>query len=306
MSKEQVKYFASFAIRRGLHDDLIALNETPKDGEPIFEIDTGDVKIGDGKRSYVELPYLGISQETIDSLTERMTKLAESDNTIREEYQNADNILSDTCAAENAAIRGEFAAADLENAAKLNEEIARAKTAEEKAYTDSKAYTDEVKTILLGDGVLNETFDTLKEISDWISQEGVDATELTSAIAAESTARQNENAAIRIDFTAADTEINARIDALDAKHTGDLAATNNTVASLGTELRSVDEALTKRINELEIELNLDIGLLTNADTDLQGQIVQLQTDYQAADLALEASIKAYLDEQLGVIENGSY
>lgn len=306
MSKEQVKYFASFAIRRGLHDDLIALNETPKDGEPIFEIDTGDVKIGDGVHPYVELPYLGISQEAIDSLAERMNKLAESDNTIREEYQNADNILSDTCAAENAAIRGEFAAADLENAAKLNEEITRAKTAEEKAYTDAKAYTDEVKTILLGDGVLNETFDTLKEISDWISQEGVDATELTSAIAAESTTRQNENAAIRTDFTAADTEINARIDTLDTKHTGDLAATNTTVASLGAELRSVDEALTKRINELETELTLDIELLTNADTDLQGRIVKVQDDYKAADSVLEASIKAYLDEQLGVIENGSY
>lgn len=306
MSKEQVKYFASFAIRRGLHDDLIALNETPKDGEPIFEIDTGDVKIGDGVRPYVELPYLGISQETINSLTERMNKLAESDNTIREEYQNADNILSDTCEAENAAIRGEFAAADLENAAKLNEEIARAKTAEEKVYTDAKAYTDEVKTILLGDGVLDETFDTLKEISDWISQEGVDATELTSAIAAESTVRQSENAAIRTDFAAADTEINSRIDALDTKHTGDLAVTNNTVASLGADLHSVDEALTKRINEVETELNLDIELLTNADTDLQGRIVQVQTDYKAADLVLEASIKTYLDEQLGVIENGSY
>lgn len=306
MSKEQVKYFASFAIRRGLHDDLIALNETPKDGEPIFEIDTGDVKIGDGKRSYVELPYLGISQETIDSLAERVNKLAESDNTIREEYQNADNILSDTCAAENAAIRGEFAAADLENATKLNEEIARAKTAEGKAYTDAKAYTDEVKTILLGDGVLNETFDTLKEISDWISQEGVDATELTSAIAAESTARQSENAAIRTDFTAEDTEINSRIDALDAKHTSDLAATNTTVASLGAELRGVDEALTKRISELETELTLDIELLTNADTDLQGRIVKVSDDYKAADSVLEASIKAYLDEQLGVIENGSY
>lgn len=306
MIQEQVKYFASFAIRRGFHDDLIAFNETPKDGEPIFEIDTGDVKIGDGKTPYVELPYLGISQETVNALTERVNKLAESDNIIREEYQNADNILSNTCAAENAAIRGEFAAADLENAAKLNEEISRAKTAEEKAYTDAKAYTDEVKTILLGDGVLNETFDTLKEISDWISQEGVDATELTSAIAAESAARQNENAAIRTDFAAADIEINTRIDTLDAKHTSDLAATNTTVASLGTELRSVDEALTKRINELETELNLDIGLLTNADTDLQGRIVQVQTNYQAADSALEASIKAYLDEQLGVIENGSY
>lgn len=31
----------------------------PADGEPIFEIDTGKLKFGDGQRDYVDLEYFG-------------------------------------------------------------------------------------------------------------------------------------------------------------------------------------------------------------------------------------------------------
>ena len=31
----------------------------PKSGEPIYETDTGKLKIGDGKKAYKDLPYLG-------------------------------------------------------------------------------------------------------------------------------------------------------------------------------------------------------------------------------------------------------
>jgi hypothetical protein len=46
----------------------------------------------------------------------------------------------------------------------------------------AKNYTDSVKTALLGD-TLTFTFDTLKEIHDWIEGDGVNATELSSEIA---------------------------------------------------------------------------------------------------------------------------
>ena len=67
----------------------------------------------------------------------------------------------------------------------LSDEILRAT----KAESDAKAYTDKVKKDLLGEGI-SETFDTLVEIQDWIGDHGVEATELSSAIAAEKTARQ--------------------------------------------------------------------------------------------------------------------
>lgn len=68
-------------------------------------------------------------------------------------------------------------------------------TAESDAVAAAKKYTDEVKAGILGEGI-TETFDTLKEIEDWINGAGVNATELTSAIAAEAQLRENADAAI--------------------------------------------------------------------------------------------------------------
>ena len=47
---------------------------------------------------------------------------------------------------------------------------------------EANAYTDKVKQELLGEGI-SETFDTLKEIQDWIEGDGVNATELTQSLA---------------------------------------------------------------------------------------------------------------------------
>lgn len=73
----------------------------------------------------------------------------------------------------------------------LADEIARAKEAEAKALTDAKAYTDDMKDAILGEGI-KDTFDTLKEIQDWIEGDGVNATELSGAIAAEAKTRGEE------------------------------------------------------------------------------------------------------------------
>lgn len=68
--------------------------------------------------------------------------------------------------------------------------------AEADALKDAKAYTDEVKkAILTGDSTteLKAAYDTLVEIQEWIEDAGVNATELTEAIAAEAKLRKEED-----------------------------------------------------------------------------------------------------------------
>lgn len=68
-------------------------------------------------------------------------------------------------------------------------------TANTQAIADAeqaaKDYTDSVKDALLGEGI-KDTFDTLVEIQNWIEGDGVNATELTEAIAAEAKTRGEE------------------------------------------------------------------------------------------------------------------
>ena len=75
--------------------------------------------------------------------------------------------------------------------------------AELDAVATANAYTDSVKDAILGDGI-KDTFDTLVEIQNWIEGDGVDATELTAAIALETSSRE-----------AADTAMNTRVEALE-------------------------------------------------------------------------------------------
>ena len=49
-------------LKRGNKDTLEAVlcgERKPADGEPIFEIDTGKLKFGDGQRDYKDLDYFG-------------------------------------------------------------------------------------------------------------------------------------------------------------------------------------------------------------------------------------------------------
>lgn len=90
---------------------------------------------------------------------------------------------------------------------------------------EAKAYTDEVKSGILGEGI-TETFDTLKEIEDWITKQGGAAVDLTKAIADEATAREN-----------ADKALGDRIDAID---TGVMSvatgSANGTISVDGTDV----------------------------------------------------------------------
>lgn len=81
---------------------------------------------------------------------------------------------------------------------------AYADQAEADAVATAKQYTDDMKDALLGEGI-KDTFDTLVEIQNWIEGDGVNATELSGAIAAEAQLREN-----------ADIAIDGRLDALEA------------------------------------------------------------------------------------------
>lgn len=211
---------------------------------------------------------------------------------IREQYAAADNALSISCEAENASIRAEFAAADLKVTTSLNEEIARATAAEADALSQSKAYTDSVKTSILGSEQLESTFNTLTNIAAWIEGDGVNATELTEAIAVETQNRATEDAAIRQSITDLNTAINATINELDIAHKAEIKSTNDTVAALGTELRGVDSNINAR---------LDAAIAAHEAED-----ARIDAAYKAADTALEEALKNYFDTELGVIANGEY
>lgn len=135
------------------------------------------------------------------------------------------------------------------------------------AETAAKAYADGIKSDLLGEGAISETYDTLKEIADWIETSGVDATDLSSAIAAETKAREDADAAL-------DTRIKAY---------EDVAATYATKSEVEAVSAIADAAQTA--DEVASAIDTKIAELDLANTyDAKG----------AADAALEAA-KAYAD-----------
>ena len=134
------------------------------------------------------------------------------------------------------------------------------------AEAAAKTYADGIKSDLLGNSdVIEGTFDTLREINTWITTSGVDATDLSSAIAAEAKAREEADAAL-------DTRIKAY---------EDVAATYATKAEVEAVSDVADAAQTA--DEVASAIDTKIAALDLANTyDAKG----------AADAALEAA-KAY-------------
>lgn len=135
-----------------------------------------------------------------------------------------------------------------------------------KALADAKAYTDEVKADLLGEGELVDTYDTLKEIGDWINTSGVDATELSSAIA--------EEAASRI--------------AADNKHTEDITNLRTDLTTLTNNVGTVPEGKTV--------IGL-IGSVTEGKT-LMDLIGDNTTAIATGDEATLTAAKKYTDDKI--------
>lgn len=156
--------------------------------------------------------------------------------------------------------------------ADLEAEIDRATKAEAQALADAKTYTDNMKNAILGEGI-KDTFDTLKEIQDWIETDGVNATELTTAIAAETKAREE-----------ADTALSNRIKAYE-----DVKDTYATVSALEEVEAIADAART----EAEV----------NAQIDVKITALDLANTYDAKGAAADAetNAKAYADEKVDAL-----
>ena len=152
--------------------------------------------------------------------------------------------------------------------------------AEADALSAAKAYADDLKDAILGEGI-KDTFDTLKEIQDWIEGDGVNATELTGAIAAEAKTRED-----------ADKAINDRIDALNITD-GKVAN-----AAMADKANSLTDAAKEEVKAVKVDN------ATNADVaDKLGGVAAadyaLKTDAQGYANTAETNAKNYADSLAG-------
>ena len=118
------------------------------------------------------------------------------------------------------------------------------------AETAAKEYADGIKSDLLGEGAISETYDTLKEIADWIETSGVDATDLSSAIAAETRAREEAD-------TAFDTRIKVYEDAKDTYATKSEVEAVSAVADAAQTAEEVASAIDTKIVALDLANTYD-------------------------------------------------
>ena len=71
----QVKVIkTTFKVRRGNSDVWGQINPKLSAGEPGYELDTHRLKIGDGEKTWNELPYIGGSSTEIPELQDYVTK----------------------------------------------------------------------------------------------------------------------------------------------------------------------------------------------------------------------------------------
>ena len=214
----------------------------------------------------------------------------------------------------------------------VEEDIAEINNAENGILAQAKAYTDEVKAGILGEGI-TETYDTLVEIQNWINGAGVDATELAEAIAAETKNREDADAAINAKLEGIDTTVVAAINASleaakqyaddgDADTIYDDTALSNRVTAVEGKLEGLGESTVKGYVDAEIakvdaagvnskisEIEEDIQALESGKVDkVEGyslisdiEIARLKDVDNYDDTALAGRVKAI--EDLGLVEN---
>ena len=134
------------------------------------------------------------------------------------------------------------------------------------AESAAKAYADGIKSDLLGDD-LADTFNTLKDVQDWVDSHGVEATNLSTALAAETKAREE-----------ADAALSGRIKAYE-----DVAATYATKS----EVEAVSEVANAAQTAEEVAGAIDTKIAALKAEDLW--------DAKGAAAAAEAAAKEYAD-----------
>lgn len=136
-----------------------------------------------------------------------------------------DGTTIDSFADVEAALAGKQATGDYATKAYVDEEVGAVATVANEAK-------NRIDTFLDTEGVAN-TVDSLHDIKAWMDGEGVNATELTEAIAAEAKIRKE-----------ADDALDGRIDALEAKEDKDTTYTAGTGLVLNGTVFSIDPDLT--------------------------------------------------------------
>lgn len=134
------------------------------------------------------------------------------------------------------------------------------------AEQNAKSYADQIKSDLLGTEELEGTYDTLKEIGKWIETSGVDATELTDAIAVETQAREAGDKAINDTLaTYGDIVTHDAADFAEAGHDHDDA-----YSKLGHKHIVAD--ITDYETDVAAKIKVETDARAEAVEDLQGQI----------------------------------
>ena len=211
--------------------------------------------------------------DNIDTLTETVNNHYDEINGAIEELEAADEVLEGKITDE--------ATARAEADAALAADIVAAEAA-------AKAYADVIKGDLLGNSeALEGTYDTLKEIHGWITKEGVDTTDLASAIADETTAREAADAALE----KADSDLAAAI----AKEAEDRAAEDLILdGKISTEATTRAEADA----DLAADIEAEATARAEADTALDGKITAEEAARIQGDADTLAAAKAYTDEEI--------
>lgn len=183
-------------------------------------------------------------KEVVDSLAETDVEVAENTAAIAT-LQEKDTAFETRIAALEGA-KEDYKAADATLKSNLEGQIAAAEgnlttaiaTAKSEAIKDAKDYANELKATILGDNEkLKDTYDTLSEISEWIETHGADATDLATALAAETKAREDE-----------DKAIDERLDALELyDHSAYIAADEVLKADLEGQITTAKSTLTAAI-----------------------------------------------------------
>lgn len=153
---------------------------------------------------------------------------------------------------------------------KIDIEEERATAAEQSILEQSLAYTNKVKDDLLGDGI-KETFDTLVEIQNWIETDGVNTYELSEALTAEASIRENK-----------DTELEQLIEqeTLRATTSEELLSVKITAEETRATAAEETEKLAREAAIVEVQNNVTTQVNTLTDKIDQETFDRAQADSQ--------------------------
>jgi hypothetical protein len=139
----------------------------------------------------------------------------------------------------------------------LEAEVSRATKAEADNLQAAKDYADAVKkSILTGDSEteLKEAYDTLVEIQEWMEGDGVNATELTEAIAAETKRAQTEEARI-VGLVEAEADRAAKAEKVNADAITALGIVDGKVANaaMADKANSLTDAAKEEVKAVKVD-----------------------------------------------------